>query len=156
MGIATVRDALRYLVYATPSPADRTVLRLTKVLYLVDWRSAWGRGYSLTPCAWHFDRFGPTAPEIWDTVCHDPAWKVQPRGRIMLTADARPATPTVTAVDAAWMDRVLAEAAGWTWADLVAAVWATYPIRTGQRGTALPLTALARACRQARADPGWH
>lgn len=65
-------NILHYLVDKYPYPDDLTRLRVTKLIYLIDWKAVQKTGQQLTNITWSLGQYGPTTETIIETVDKDP------------------------------------------------------------------------------------
>lgn len=64
-------NILHYLVDKYPYPDDLTRLRVTKLIYLIDWKAVQKTGQQLTDITWSLGQYGPTTETIIETVDKD-------------------------------------------------------------------------------------
>ena len=67
-----LRDAITYLISHYPKEAELSRSRLTKMVYLADWRCAITRGRPMTEAVWNYSQYGPFAIEAETLLRHDP------------------------------------------------------------------------------------
>lgn len=65
-------NILHYLVDKYPYPDDLTRLRVTKLIYLIDWKAVQKTGQQLTNITWSLGQYGPTTETIVETVDKNP------------------------------------------------------------------------------------
>lgn len=54
-----ISNLIKYLLKNYPYKAELSASRLTKMLYLADWKSSIEESKQLTPAKWHFNHYGP-------------------------------------------------------------------------------------------------
>src|SRR4051794_38716589 len=74
--VCSLRDAMAYICRNYPHKDELSNARVTKMVYLADWRSAITRGKQLTDTEWKFDHYGPFVYDILDIARDGPAFKV--------------------------------------------------------------------------------
>lgn len=63
---------IKYIVVEYPFKSELSASRLTKIIYLADWKSAIDSGEQLTPIIWRFNHFGPYVEDVIECVREDP------------------------------------------------------------------------------------
>ncbi|MFQ1801076.1 Panacea domain-containing protein [Aeromonas veronii] len=54
-----IMDVIKYILFTYPYKDELSASRLTKMLYLTDWKAALEYGAQLTETTWHFNHYGP-------------------------------------------------------------------------------------------------
>jgi predicted metallo-beta-lactamase superfamily hydrolase len=54
-----ISNIIKYLLKEYPHKAELSASRLTKMIYLMDWKSSIDYGCQITHAQWHFDHYGP-------------------------------------------------------------------------------------------------
>ncbi|KAA1205792.1 MULTISPECIES: Panacea domain-containing protein [Vibrio] len=54
-----IMDVIKYILHTYPHKEQLSASRLTKMLYLTDWKAALEYGSQLTDTKWHFNHYGP-------------------------------------------------------------------------------------------------
>ena len=54
-----ILDMIKYLLKEYPHKSELSASRLTKMIYLMDWKSSIDFGRQITNAQWHFDHYGP-------------------------------------------------------------------------------------------------
>ncbi len=151
--MADLKNVIAYLVMHYPHKNELSKARLTKMIYLADWKSALDRGKPVTDIAWRFNHYGPYVDDVHKLALEDPAFDVQsevtPFGnrkeRIVLkqkNIDIR-----VADEEAAILDHVIEQTRRLTWDPFIKLVYSTYPILSGTRGESLDLLNAAKRYR---------
>jgi uncharacterized phage-associated protein len=147
--MATVRDVAAYL--CKHSPGGLSKARLTKLVYLADWKAVVERGRPVTDIAWFFNNYGPYVPAVVDAAKRDSAFKVEAKDTVYgnsmdLISLKHPdvvACESVNAEDIRILDEVLAVTKDLNFTEFIEFVYGTYPIVSQQRYTQLDLVRLA-------------
>lgn len=147
--MAELRDVLVYLCRQYPHPNELSNARLTKMVYLADWRSALERGVQLTGIEWEFSHYGPYVHDVSRLAHADPAFEVfgtasvygSQKQLIRVRPDA-PA-PNLTNEDREILDHVIATTQRLYWDGFMKLVYSTYPVVTQSRYSLLDLPKLA-------------
>ena len=62
--MASLHDVMTYLVSKYPHSDDLANARLTKMIYLADWRAAIRYGKQVTDFSWEFNHYGPYLHDV--------------------------------------------------------------------------------------------
>jgi predicted metallo-beta-lactamase superfamily hydrolase len=54
-----ITNIIKYLLKEYPHKSEMSASRLTKMIYLIDWKNAIDNGSQVTDAKWHFDHYGP-------------------------------------------------------------------------------------------------
>lgn len=146
---AKIKSALIYLCRAYPHTRELSKARVTKMIYLADWRSAILRDCQVTDIAWTFNHYGPYVSDVVDLARRDPAFEVlaaenyhgSPMELVTLADSNEP--DALDSDERQILDHVIQQTSGLYWNDFIKLVYATYPVRTQPRYTHLDLVKLA-------------
>ncbi|WP_246684422.1 Panacea domain-containing protein [Mesorhizobium sp. M5C.F.Ca.ET.164.01.1.1] len=149
---------MTYLVRNYPHKHELSKARLTKMIYLADWKSAIEHQRQMTGIEWQFNHFGPYVDDVHNLALEDSAFSVKseqnmfgkPKETIVL-AD-RLADDRVSNEEAAILDHVIEQTKRLTWDAFIKLVYSTYPVLTGSRGSRLDLVKSAEAYREVEAQ----
>jgi uncharacterized protein YwgA len=155
--MAKLRDVVAYLCKNYPYKHELSKARLTKMVYLADWRSCLKRGKQMTNIVWEFNFYGPYVEDVINVVKSDPSFEViqttnQHGGYKELISVHEDVTyPTLTSEDKEILDFVINTTKSKFWDDFIRLVYSTYPIVTQSRFSTLDLEDLARRYKKERA-----
>jgi hypothetical protein len=148
--VATLRDIVAYVGKNYPYKDELSNARVTKMIYLADWRSAITRGEQLTDLEWEFSHYGPYANNVKQVAETDPAFEVISTKNsyggqkdLIQVAD-NVDYPSLTEDEKELLDCVVSSSASKNWDDFIKLVYSTYPIVTQDRFSKLDLVKLAR------------
>jgi hypothetical protein len=162
-GSDKLSGVMAYLCAHYPHPSELSKARLTKMVYLADWRAALDLARQITPIRWTFNHYGPYVDDVLDVARAVPGFDVlasetmygTPKEIIRVDAAVAPALyAALTAEDRHVCDQVVAATSSKYWQDFIRLVYSTHPIATQPRYTDLDLVALAREYRSQRAFDG--
>lgn len=71
-----IMDVIKYILQTYPHKDQLSASRLTKMLYLSDWKAALEYGYQLTDTNWHFNHYGPYVDDFVKMAKNDEDIKV--------------------------------------------------------------------------------
>lgn len=139
-------DIILYILKYYPHKNELSNARLTKMIYLADWRSAYDYGTQITNIRWYFDNYGPFV--------HDVEQVIEENSDKILTLTTRTIfgnkkilyrlrdenirielPQNITQV----IDTIIQVTQGLYWDQFINFVYSTYPIVTSERYTYLDL-----------------
>jgi hypothetical protein len=148
--MASLRDAIAYICKNYPHKDELSNARVTKMVYLADWKSAIERGEQLTGITWRFDQYGPFVYDVLDAAREDPAFEIIPTRNMygsqkdLLKVEDDVDYPSLSGDDIEVLDFVIGQSASMTWSQFIKLVYSTYPIVTQERHSKLDLIKLAQ------------
>ncbi len=145
-----LRDVVAYICRNYPYKDELSNARVTKMVYLADWRSAITRGRQLTDLEWEFSNYGPYVKDVIQVAEMDPAFEVvatknlygTPKDLVRVADDV--VYPSLTEEEKELLDFVVSSSASKNWDDFIKLVYSTYPIVTQERFSKLDLVKLAK------------
>lgn len=148
--MASLKDSLIYLLQNHPEPDKLSNSRLTKLVYLADWRSSIKREKQLTDTKWRFNHYGPYAEAVLNLAMDDPCFEViegknmfgGPKNTIRLVA----ASPQISLSEdeKEILDHVIEHTSPYEYNEFIRLVYSTYPVRASDRYDYLNLPKLAK------------
>lgn len=147
--MAELKDVMAYICSTYRNKADLSKARLTKLVYLADWRSALLSGQQMTAIQWYFNHFGPYVDDVIRTARGDDDFVVtyektvydDPKSIIELRGKAGWAS--LTTEDLAVLDHVIGITQELSWDKFIRLVYSTYPVLSQPRHSYLKLPELA-------------
>lgn len=147
--MSTLHDLVLYLCKHYPHKDELSKARVTKMVYLADWRSAITSGRQLTDLTWTFNHYGPYLDDVVEAAQSSEDFEVRSTtnmyGSRKEVIEARPSSsePALSVEERAILDHVIEETRRLTFNDFIKLVYSTYPIVTQPRYQPLDLVALA-------------
>jgi hypothetical protein len=147
--MASLHDIMAYFAKNYPHKSELSKARLTKMVYLADWKSALVRQKQMTDISWFFNHFGPYVDDIHATALKSDDFNVVTQrtffGNLkqLITLKDKPVEIAVTSEEQEILDHVIAETKGLQWGPFIKLVYSTYPVLTGVKGEPLDLVASA-------------
>lgn len=143
-------DIIAYIVINYPRKNDLSKAKLTKIIYLLDWKSALVTNQQITELEWTYDYFGPYNSNIKSIIesrtdlfwVHECSFDFSQTMKIvhMKNEEYSPSlSENVTQV----LDNMISIACEMTWNQLNQLVDSTFPIMTSERFSKLDLVAKA-------------
>ncbi len=154
----SLRDIVAVLCQLSPSGYKFSNARLTKMVYLADWKSALDREHQITHLDWIFNHYGPWVPDVVDAIRDDRNFKIEkkrnvyggPKEQIRLI---RPISlPNMPASTQAILQHVVNQTVDLNWSEFIRLVYSTYPVLSQPRYVDLDLPSLAKEYRQEMAE----
>jgi hypothetical protein len=153
--MAQLHDILAYVCAAYPHKNELSRARITKIVYLADWKSAIDRGRQLSEISWYFDNYGPFVWDVWKTAESMPQlFNIEHTANMyggakhVVRLVASGYQPTLTAEEKAVLDHVVEATKGLNWNDFIRLVYSTHPVISSERYTPLNLIEKADEYRQ--------
>jgi len=141
--MAKTRDALAYLVLNATTTVPPTLLKLTTLLYLSDWRSAITLKRQITDIKW-IQPFVAKASEVGQYLGKNPAdFTIATTNQLEVAFVGDPQSIRLPLEERACLDFVLQSYAQKDWPDLFRLAYSTYPMFSQAAQSALDLVALA-------------
>ena len=132
--------------------------RLTKMVYLADWKSAIDRGFPITDIQWIYDYYGPFVDEIFDLVLSDSDFNVivssnkygDKKYIITLRAGIKPSIKLLDEEDINILNYVIESTRSLFYNDFIQLIYSTYPILKSEQFTPLDLVDIAKSYKKER------
>ncbi len=160
--MAELIDVMVYLLKHYPFKAELSNARLTKMVYLSDWKYALQHGQQMTSIEWLFNNFGPFVKDIENTaLSHPQLFKIQEtinaygnKKNLIKYIDNR-YNERISENEKKTLDFVINSTKSLDWDKFIQLVYSTYPILLSERHSKLDLVALAgkRNAEKERAHP---
>lgn len=140
-------DIISYILKYYPHKNELSNARLTKMIYLIDWRSAFDYGETITNINWYFDNYGPFVHDIEDTI-NDNLDIIQPiytntiygtKKKLFVLKNDNICIDNVSENVQKIIDTIIEKTKGMYWQQFINFVYSTYPIITSERYTYLNL-----------------
>lgn len=151
--MANLVDVVAFLLQEYPQKEDLSNARVTKMVYLADWKHALQHGRQLTSIRWYFDNYGPFVWDVKDIVterrdlfrtvsCANPYGSPKLRLEMIVAVD-----PRVSATERNALDHVIGMTYTLSYHDFIKLVYSTWPILASQRYSHLDLVRFAEQYR---------
>jgi hypothetical protein len=153
--MAELKDVLAYILQTYTVPGDLSNGRVTKMVYLSDWRHILQTGRQVSGIKWKFDNFGPFVWDVVETAREHPDLFAiaettnlfgSPK-RVLSCINGR-YRPRLSDSERAAIDHVVKTVQPLGWDEFIGLVYSTYPILASERYSLLDLESLAREYKQ--------
>ncbi|MGI8548763.1 MAG: Panacea domain-containing protein [Gemmatimonadaceae bacterium] len=149
--MAALKDVLAYLLLHYPHKSEMSNARVTKMVYLADWKHVLDYGTQMTEIPWYFDNYGPYVPDIMQTALEhsdlfDVDHTVNPFGhsKTLLSCSDAKYEPALASSERKVLDSVIQIANPLSWDQFIGLVYSTFPVVRNERYSHLDLVASAR------------
>ncbi|QCG92714.1 DUF4065 domain-containing protein [Azospirillum sp. TSA2s] len=152
--MARTADVVTYICKNYPNPDELSKARITKMVYLCDWRSAYKRGKQISPIKWIYNHYGPYVDEVVDSARLDPRTEVvytenaygNPKELVRLINSGTP-QPRLDDEEKEIVDNIIRVTSPLYWSDFIDMVYSTYPVRRSEKLSSMDLVKLAKDLR---------
>lgn len=153
----TLKDIVAYICQVYPKPDDLSRARLTKLVYLADWKSAIDHERTMTGISWYFDNYGPFVWDVWKAAESAPDIFIierqttpfgDPKDVLKLRTGVR--VGGVPNRQQGILAAVIDATKDLSWQQFIRLVYSTYPVLSSERYSGLDLVAKAREYKQQR------
>ena len=149
-------DIISYILKYYPVKSELSNARLTKMIYLVDWRSAFDYGEQITDINWYFDNYGPFVHDVEDTINNntdlikrvDTYNMYGTKKTMFVLKNENICFDNISENIKSTIDLIIEVTKGLYWQEFINFVYSTYPIVTSERYTYLNLVQKAIEYRQ--------
>lgn len=156
-------DIISYILKYYPHKKELSNARLTKMIYLIDWRSAFDCGKTVTDIHWYFDNYGPFVHDIEETI-NDNLNIIQPiytntiygtKKKLFILKNDNIHLENIPQNVQNMIDIIIEKTKGLYWQQFINFVYSTYPIVTSERYTYLNLVQKAIQYKQELSEEGY-
>lgn len=148
--MADIKDIVAYFCKHYPHKEELSKARLTKLVYLADWKAAIERGKPLTDIEWIYNRYGPYVDDVAEIAMEnddlfsiDPTENYYGENKHVISLKNENYEPSLGDNDAPVLNHIISITEKRYWDDFLKLVYATYPIQHSERFDTLDLEKLA-------------
>jgi uncharacterized protein YwgA len=148
--MAKLKDVIGYLCENYPYKDELSKARLTKMVYLADWKACVDDSRPMTDIMWRFNHYGPYVEDVVDAARSSNRFKVISENNMYgeRKETVKLVNPSewlsLDREDKAVLDHVIKTTQNLTWNAFIKLVYSTYPVMVSERHTTLDLEKLAR------------
>jgi hypothetical protein len=146
-----IANILKYILASYPNKAELSASRLTKMLYLADWKSAIDKGELLTNSAWYYNHYGPYVNDFIVLAEKDPDIEVVEdvnlfggKKRVLRLKEGYKPSVRLDEDAKILVDFVISATKSKSYQDFIHLVYSTYPVITSDKYTEIDLVELAK------------
>lgn len=144
-------DVMAYLLKNYPYKNELSNARLTKMVYLSDWKYALRYGKQITSIQWRFNNYGPFVRDIQQTAEENPiVFEIQEtvnlydNKKVLIKLKDKNYDEKLSVEEKEILDFVIDSTKLLNWDKFIQLVYSTYPILMSPKQSDLNLVALAR------------
>ncbi|WP_459880504.1 Panacea domain-containing protein [Desulfothermus naphthae] len=149
-----MREIIRYICDHYPYQNELSKARLTKLVYLADWKAALKYGKQLTNITWFFNYYGPYVEDVFNEAKEDPHLEIKrdmtifgdPKTIIISKKKSKKYDLTEEEIDI--LKEVIEETKSLYWDQFVDLIYSTYPVKTQDKFSVLDLVKSAKEKKQ--------
>lgn len=145
-----ISNVIKYLLKKYPYKEDLSASRLTKMIYLMDWKSSIDFGHQITNAQWHFNHYGPyvddfvkLAKEDKDITVENTSTFYGGRKQLFKLSEKFMGKIDLTEEQKKIADFVIDATKQKNYEDFIQLVYSTYPVISNDRYSDLDLVELA-------------
>ena len=149
--MANLKDIMVYIIRKYPFKSDLSNAKLTKMIYLADWKHAITYGRQVSGIKWYFDNFGPFVWDIKDEALTDSdtfivkeVLNAYGSPKVIIDMKQIQYVPEISKEEANSIDHVIETAKKLNWDQFIRLVYSTYPIISSEKYTHLDLSTKAK------------
>ena len=146
--MAALRDVIAFICQNYPFPDELSKARLTKLVYLADWKMCLDLDRQMTDTHWYFNHYGPYVPDVEQLARNDTAFFVEQTnnyygGLKEIIRNVNFFSPQLTVPEESILRFCIENTKSLSWDGFIKLIYSTYPIVTESRFDYLNLPALA-------------
>jgi len=145
-----ILNIIKYLLKEYPHKAELSASRLTKMIYLMDWKSSIDNGAQITNAKWHFDHYGPYVDDFVRLAREDKGISIESasnfyggKKQLFKLSDTFDGKVEITPEQKKIADFVIDATKQKNYEDFIQLVYSTYPVISSDRYTDLDLVIMA-------------
>ncbi|UEC43425.1 MAG: hypothetical protein METHAR1v1_1370003 [Methanothrix sp.] len=149
--MAELKDIIAYILKKYPTRSDMSNARLTKLVYLSDWKHSIKLYSQISNIKWYFNNFGPFVWDVKDTARDNPhlfelETTTNMYGDLKTIFILRKIEyiPNLSDDEMESIDHVINETKNLSWDQFIRLVYSTYPIASTERYTYINLIEKAK------------
>jgi len=151
--MADLKDVMGYILREYPSKLkdELSNARLTKMVYLSDWKHVLDHGSQITDIRWFFDNYGPFVHNVLDTATSHPelfgirsSVNMYGSGKRVYYLKNKEKYYNISDNEAQSINHIIGITRKLYWDDFIRLVYSTYPIASSERYSHLDLPAKAK------------
>jgi len=150
-----ISEIVKYLLCNYPNKDDLSASRLTKIVYLADWKSALEYARPLTGSTWHFNHYGPYVDDFISVAKKDEDVEVLDtrnvfgaRKLLLKIKDSFEGEVDLDEEQIKILDFVISATKDKSYQEFINLVYSTYPVVSSDRYSDLDLVSMAREYRK--------
>ncbi len=145
-----LREIIAYYCKHYPHKGELSKARLTKMVYLADWKSAVDRGTQISDIQWVYNHYGPYVPDVSKVSQEDDLFNKENTTNMfgstkeLVSLADNNYEPNLTVEEKGILDRIIEITKDKYWHSFIEFVYSTYPIKTKSQYSNLDLIVIAK------------
>jgi hypothetical protein len=147
---AKISNLIKYILKIYPHKSELSASRLTKMLYLADWKNAIENSTQLTDTVWHFNHYGPYVDDFITIAKNDEDIEVKSTNTIfggrkqqIELKDSFNGEIDISESDKKILDFVIDKTKTKNYEDFIKLVYSTYPVVSSSKYSDFDLVKMA-------------
>jgi len=148
---SVLSNIIKYILKEYPHKSELSASRLTKMIYLIDWKNSIDNDCQITKTVWHFDHYGPyvddfvkLAKEDKDITIKNTSTVYGGKKQLFQLSENFGSKVEVTQEQKKIIDFVINATKKKNYEDFIQLVYSTYPVISSDRYSDLDLVTMAR------------
>jgi len=145
-----ISTIIKYILTYYPHKDELSASRLTKILYLVDWKNSIENGEQLTNSIWYYNHYGPYVEDFMKIAEEDSDIEIKNESnvfggkkRLLKMKNSCKVKITLKQEEKQLVDFVINATKEKSYADFINLVYSTYPVLISDKYTQIDLVTLA-------------
>lgn len=146
-----LKEVISYILINYPHKDELSNARLTKMIYLSDWKQAIEHRRQITDINWYFDNYGPFVSDVQNAVLQHPELfdckntvNMFGGAKTLFSIKNEDCQPALSQDEISAIDHVINKTKALNWDDFINLVYSTHPISSSSRYSSLDLIAKAK------------
>ncbi len=152
-----LKDILYYTIANYPELSHLSKARVTKLVYLADWKHSIDQGRQISSIHWFFDNYGPFVDDVYETIKkHQDLFKIDQTStrfgnpKVAFSLRGENYDPQLPDTAKKAIEHVIANTNRLSFEAFIKLVYSTYPIVSSDKYSMLDLPSQAREYRKMR------
>ena len=148
--MAHLKDVMAYLLSKYPHKSEQSKARVTKMVYLFDWKHVLKTGHQSTNIEWYFDNYGPYVNDVVNEAKANPGLfslssteNMYGTKKTLIELRDGNYIPDLSDEEKRSLDHVVETTKNLNWSQFISLVYSTYPVVASDRYGAMDLPQLA-------------
>lgn len=148
--MAKLKDIIAYYCKYYPYKVELSKARLTKMVYLADWKSAIDLGKQISNIQWVYNHYGPYVDDVATIAQSDAIFDIEATTNMfggnkeIVRLSSNNYEPCLTNAEKIILDHIISITSTKYWNTFMELIYSTYPILKSDRYSNLDLVALAK------------
>lgn len=146
-----LKELISYILIKYPHKDELSNARVTKMVYLADWKQSIEKKRQITNIDWYFDNFGPFVSDVEKTIKKNHhLFTITDTNNIfgykkkLFSIKDKNYSPQLSQDETAAINHIISETNKLNWDDFIKLVYSTYPVSSSSRYSHLDLVSKAK------------